>query len=63
MFVLASLRDADDATGLPGAGVARGLAELVAALAEVVGVGVHHQGAAEDGVLSGQGDEAVLEKI
>ena len=32
----------------------------MSALAEVVDVGVHDEGAAEDGVGAGQGEEAVL---
>ena len=53
------LCDADDAAAESAAGVAGGLAEFVAALAEVVLVGVHDDGAAEDRVGSGQRQESV----
>ena len=52
---------ANDATGETAAGVASGFAELVAAAAQIVGVGVDDQRAAENAVLSLQGDERVLE--
>ena len=59
MHYLVLLCDANDPTGGPGAGIACGLAELVAALAEVVLVGVDHDGAADDGVLAHQRDHPV----
>ena len=59
MHYLVLLCDANDPAGGPGAGIAGGLAELVAALAEVVLVGVNHDGAADDGVLAHQRDHPV----
>lgn len=50
------LGEADDAAGDARAGVARGLAELVAAAPEVVGVRVHHQRAPDHAVRARQGD-------
>ncbi len=51
-----------DAARGPGAGVAGRLAQLVAALAQVVGVGVNHQGTADYRILASQRDELVLKQ-
>ena len=53
------LGDADDAAAESPSGVPGRLAELVAALPEVVLVGVDDHGAAEDGVGPGKGQEGV----
>lgn len=47
------LREADNTAGDACSGVARGLAELVAALAHVVGVRVYHQRASHYAVRAG----------
>jgi len=51
--------DADNAAGESSAGVARGETELVAALAEVVDVGVDDHRASDDGQWAGQRDGGV----
>lgn len=48
------LREADDAAGDTRARVARGLAELVAAQTQVVGVRMHHQRAPHYAVRAGK---------
>lgn len=55
------LGESNDPAGDARARVAGGLAELVAADAEVVGVRVHHQRAPDYAVRSRQGDLRVLD--
>jgi hypothetical protein len=55
------LSEANDSAGDAGAGVARGLAELVPAHTEVVGVRVHHQRAPDYAVRARQRDLRVLD--
>ena len=50
------LLEPDDPTCRPGPGVAGGLAQLVAAHAQVIRVGVHHQRTANDRVRAVQGN-------
>lgn len=58
---LVGLGQPDDAAGDAGTGVASGLAQVVAAEAEVVGVGVHDQRTTHDAVGAHQGDLRVLD--
>lgn len=53
------LRKADDAAGDARTGVASGLAELVSALSQVVGVCVHHQRSPHYAVRTGQRNRRV----
>ena len=59
LFTYVLLCDANDPAGRPRPGVARGQAQLVPTLAQVVLVGVHHHGPPDDAVLPRQGDHLV----
>ena len=57
---LHKLANANDTAGKTGASIAGSLAVRVVGLAKVILAGVHHNGAAHNGVGASQGQEAII---